>query len=87
MKLIHIISVGFLILGILKFDKCNAYTNMSNYQNSAVQQGTRSKHKLSYYWLLQSFIGLIGTILNSFVLNIFVKEKRSLATSVNFMIW
>ena len=43
------------------------------------------KQKLSYLWLAQSGVGVVGTVLNSFVLWIFWKERQSLNTSINTM--
>ena len=43
------------------------------------------KQKLSYFWMAQSGVGIAGTVLNSFVLWIFWKERQSLNTSINTM--
>ena len=43
------------------------------------------KRKLSFYWMAQSGVGIAGTILNTFVLWIFYKERQSLNTSINTM--
>ena len=43
------------------------------------------KRKLSYFWIIQSGVGVAGTVLNSFVLWIFYKERQGLNTSINTM--
>ena len=48
---------------------------------------TEGGHPYRYLWLCQSFVGLIGTGLNSFVLSIFWTERQSLNTTINAMIW
>ena len=45
------------------------------------------RHPYRYLWLCQSFVGLIGTGLNSFFLSIFWTERQSLNTTINAMIW
>ena len=45
------------------------------------------RHPYSFIWLCWSIVGLIGTGLNSFVLFTFWKERQSLNTTVNTMIW
>ena len=46
----------------------------------------RSEHKLYYLWPLLSAFGMVGTVLNSYVLFVFYSERHSLVTSVNAMI-
>ena len=43
--------------------------------------------RLPWLWFLQSLLGLVGSVLNSVVLLIFIGERQSMATSVNSMIW
>lgn len=47
----------------------------------------KKNHPYSSLWLGWSMVGLIGGVLNSFVLFIFWKERQSLNSSVNTMIW
>ena len=42
---------------------------------------------LSYVWILQSGVSLVGTILNTISLYIFYRERHLLWSSVNAMIW
>ena len=46
----------------------------------------RSEHKLYYLWPLLSAFGMVGTVLNSYVLFVFYSGRHSLVTSVNAMI-
>ena len=41
---------------------------------------------MSLAWSFHPVLGIIGTILNSFVLYIFVKERQSMVTLINIMI-
>ena len=43
--------------------------------------------RLAWLWFLQSLLGLVGSVLNSIVLLIFIGERQTMATSVNSMIW
>ena len=38
-------------------------------------------------WSYNIFVGLIGSVLNSYILYIFISERHSMITSVNAMIW
>ena len=44
-------------------------------------------HVLSSFWPLQSLTGLVGSVLNIFVLYIFISDRQTLTTSINLMIW
>ena len=46
-----------------------------------------SGHKAAGCWLGISPLGFIGTLVNSFVLLMFVQERDTLFTGVNIMIW
>ena len=59
----------------MEWSRCNALLN------------EKEKHHLSSLWLWQSAVGLIGTFLNSSLLVVIFKERHSLITSVNWMIW
>lgn len=49
-------------------------------------QKSRLHHHLDALWPLQSLIGILGTILNSFLAYVFYHERQALSTSVNMMI-
>ena len=44
-------------------------------------------HVLSSFWPLQSVTGVVGSVLNIFVLYIFISDRQTLTTSINLMIW
>ena len=44
-------------------------------------------HKHWNLWRISSALGIIGTILNGFVLGNFYEERKSFLTVVNLMIW
>ena len=44
------------------------------------------KNTVSRFWPLLSFIGVMGTIFNSYVLYCFISERNTMVTSVNVMI-
>ena len=44
-------------------------------------------HSLAPFWPLHSLTGLIGSLLNIFVLYIFISDRQTLTTSINCMIW
>lgn len=44
-------------------------------------------HSLATFWPLHSLTGLIGSLLNIFVLYIFISDRQTLTTSINCMIW
>ena len=46
----------------------------------------KSEHSLAVLWRFCSLGGVIGTILNGYVLYLFISERKSLLTSVNAMI-
>ena len=47
----------------------------------------REPHYLSSAWLALSCLAIIGTVLNTWVLVIFIKERKALISSVNAMTW
>ena len=47
---------------------------------------SRGRHKFSHLWLVQSGVGIVGTLLNGIVLQFFYKEGKSLISSVNAML-
>lgn len=72
--------------------RCHNKTNSSRYINLsftsiASTDIKREGHPLSRNWLLLSLLGILGTILNSFVLRVFYKNRNALQTSINTMTW
>lgn len=72
--------------------RCLNKTNSSRYFNLsftsiASADIKREGHPLSRNWLLLSLLGILGTILNSFVLRVFYKNRNALQTSINTMTW
>ena len=47
----------------------------------------REPHHLSTAWLALSPLAILGTILNTLILIVFIKERRALISSVNAMTW
>ena len=47
---------------------------------------TRSYHKMNFGWKINSFIGVVGTVLNSIVFYLFILERNTFLTTVNVMI-
>ena len=41
----------------------------------------------AWLWSYNIVVGLIGSVLNSYILYIFISERHSMITSVNAMIW
>ena len=64
---------------------CNWNLSLPSPPYLEVEEIKNYKQKLSYFWLAQSGVGIAGTVLNSFVLWIFWKERQSLNTSINTM--
>ena len=56
---------------------------------AATQKGTRprSEHPLANAWMINSAIGVIGILFNSFELFVFYQERHQMINSVNVMIW
>ena len=48
---------------------------------------TRNNHRLSFAWTFNPIIGLVGTILNSFILYIFYSERQIFIKPINSLIW
>ena len=45
-------------------------------------------HKMSIAWMFNPVIlGLIGTIINSFILYVFYSERQTFIKPINFLIW
>ena len=56
---------------------------------AATQEGPRlrSEHPLANAWMINSAIGVIGILFNSFELFVFYRERHMMINSVNVMIW
>ena len=68
------------------------YTNMADSSHilsseAEAEDVNRANHPLARFWKINSGLGIVGTVLNSFVLYIFYIERHSMVTSVNAMIW
>ena len=46
-----------------------------------------AQHSVSGYWWISSILNVIGTIVNGFVLYIFIQERKNNLFGVNAMIW
>ena len=46
-----------------------------------------SQHPMSGYWWISLTFNVIGTMVNGFVLYIFIQERRNILFGVNAMIW
>ena len=60
--------------------------NNTGITDSHNNQKSRLHHHLDAMWPLQSLIGILGTLLNSFLAYVFYHERQALSTSVNMMI-
>ena len=58
----------------------------SSSHNSTQSRRRRSEHVLAPWWRLQSVTGVVGTLLNSFTLYMFIIERSNLINTVNAMI-
>ena len=47
----------------------------------------KAEHKMSIAWSFYPFLGIIGFILNSFVLYMFVQERQNMISLINLLIW
>ena len=63
-----------------------ACVDTGNLTSSSVTPKSRLHHHLDTLWLLQSLIGILGTLLNSFLAYVFYHERQAFATSVNVML-
>ena len=59
-------------------------TRITNYHTQ--KSRLHLHHHLDAMWPLQSLIGILGTLLNSFLAYVFYHERQALSTSVNMMI-
>ena len=57
--------------------------NKSNYNSYQ----KKSDHRMALAWAFNPILGLIGTILNSFILYMFYTERRTFIKPINAMIW
>ena len=47
----------------------------------------KSDHRMALAWAFNPIFGLIGTVLNSFILYMFYTERRTFIKPINAMIW
>ena len=50
------------------------------------ETSNKSDHKMSIAWSLHPIIGIVGTVLNSFVLYMFVRERQNMISLINLLI-
>ena len=55
-------------------------SNSNSYQK-------KSDHRMALAWAFNPILGLIGTVLNSFILYMFYTERRTFIKPINAMIW
>ena len=81
----------FFLLVLLVLTGGEANTNVGNYTKLKTRAGI-DKRRDSYHtilntlWTLQSFWGLLGTILNSLIVYALYTKRQAMATSVNMII-
>ena len=61
-------------------------TGVLSSNNKTSPSPVKSDHKLSFAWSIHPILGLLGTVLNSLVLFMFVKERQNMVTLINIMI-
>ena len=74
----------FLLLLLLPVSQSMSETTVA--ANVTFPGFLKSQHKFSRFWPMLSSIGVVGTILNSYVLYCFISERNNMVTSVNVMI-
>ena len=47
----------------------------------------KSDHRMAFAWAFNPILGLVGTVLNSFILYMFYTERRTFIKPINAMIW
>ena len=89
-------ALGIILLLLLLPSPSISLSNMStNLPRSLFNLSTnltgdrrlKSQHLLSGWWPLLSLIGVLGTLLNSYVLFCFISERDNMVSSINVMIW
>ena len=56
-------------------------------ENSTGLEQDETHHKMSFAWIVNPILGMIGTLLNSFILYIFYSERQTFIKPVNVLIW
>ena len=82
----QLMRVGNTVLKIFEPFKIYPGRNITTVQTPGGHHDI-SGHKAAGCWLGISPLGFIGTLVNSFVLLMFVQERDTLFTGVNIMIW
>ena len=62
-------------------------SNSENVTIDSEKQFRKSQHKMAHYWRVQILFTPIGIGFNSFVLYLFVIERKNLIKSINVMLW
>ena len=61
--------------------------NISASREDSDQDQYISQHRVSGYWWISSTLNVIGTIVNGFVLYMFIQERKNILFGVNATIW
>ena len=85
MKRFHL---TFFLLVLLVLTEGESNTNVGNNTNIEPRDKRRVRYHetLNTLWTLQSFWGLLGTILNSLIVYALYTKRQAMATSVNMII-
>ena len=75
--------VAILIIILLLVGTSNSENVTIDYE----KQFRKSQHKMANYWRVQILFTPIGIGFNSFVLYLFVIERKTLIKSINVMLW
>ena len=75
--------VAILIIILLLVGTSNSENVTTDYE----KQFRKSQHKMAHYWSVQILFTPIGIGFNSFVLYLFVIERKTLIKSINVMLW
>ena len=82
MALVLPVRLTVILAFILMLNGISALNN----SNSNIYQ-KKSYHRMALAWAFNSIFGLIGTVLNSFILYMFYTERRTFIKPINAMIW
>ena len=63
----------------------NGISALNNSSSNIYQK--KSDHRMALAWSFNPLFGLIGTVLNSFILYMFYTERRTFIKPINAMIW
>ena len=86
MNRLHLTLLLLVLLVLTEGDVNNNNGNYTNIEPRAVIDKRRISHKTNILWTLQSFWGLLGTILNSLIVYALYTKRQAMATSVNMII-